>query len=175
MNLFVCHVLAVGSFSSFTCSATFRFTPFRYNRSLRSFHPPHHRTAKPIPSLHYANLHTGFPCPGIPITNTQNIHTVGIAHATPSHPNYLLHYVQSLHLLLPTTQSQLYALFFSAAYYPSLKTKSVSVKNQSLALHRFAIKFAKIVSSAILPNYHLVKDQAKTSSRHSYLHFILYF
>lgn len=167
MNLFVCHVLAVGSFSSFTCSATFRFTPFRYTRSLRSFHPPHHRTAKAILSLHFANLHTAFPCHGIPIAHTQIIHTFGFAHATASHPIHLLYSVQSLHLLFPTAQRQLYALFFSAAYYPSLKTKSVSVKNHSLALHPFALKFAKIVSSAILPNYHLVKDQAKTSSRHS--------
>ncbi len=167
MILFVCHVLAVGSFSSFTCSATFRFTTFRYTRSLRSFHPPHHCTAKPIPSLHYANLHIGFPCHGIPITQSQLFHTFGIAHATTSQAIHLLHFVQSLHLLFPSAQSELYTLFFSAAYYPSPETKSISLENQSLSLHPFALKFAKIVSSAILSNHHLVKDQTKTSSRHS--------
>ena len=124
MNLFVCHVLAVGSFSSFTCSATFRFTAFRYTRSLRSFHQPQHRTAKAISSLHSANLLTGFPCHGIPITSTHCLSTFGIAHPTASHPNHLLHCVQSLHLLLPIAHLQLYALFFSAAYYPSQETKS---------------------------------------------------
>ena len=124
MNLFDCHVLAVGSFSSFTCSATFRFTAFRYTRSLRSFHQPQHRTAKAIPSLHSTNLLTGFPCHGIPIACTHIPYPFGIAHATTSHPIHLLHCVQSLHLLLPYAQEQLYALFFSAAYYPSQHTNT---------------------------------------------------
>ena len=110
-------------FATFT---SLSFTPFR----LRSFHSPQHRTAKAIPSLHYANLHTGFPCHGIPIACTHNPYTFGIAHATTSHPINLLHCVQSLHLPLPAAQRQLYALFFSAAYYPNLNTKSVAVENQ---------------------------------------------
>ena len=153
-------MLAVGSFSSFTCSATFRFTAFRYTRSLRSFHQPQHRTAKAIPSLHSANLLTGFPCPGIPITCPHYPFTFGLAHATTSHPIHLLHCVQSLHLPLPTAQRQLYALFFSAAYYPSLRPKSGSLKNHSFPFNPFALKFAKIVSCAILSYYHLAEVQA---------------
>ena len=124
MNLFDCHVLAVGSFSSFTCSATFRFTAFRYTRSLRSFHQPQHRTAKAIPSLHSTNLLTGFPCHGIPIAYTHNLCHIGIAHAPTSHPIYLLHCVQSLHLLFPFAQYNWYALFFTAAYYPGQNTNT---------------------------------------------------
>ena len=45
-------MLAVSSFTTLIRSATFRFTPFRYTTSLRSFHSPQHRTAKAIPSLH---------------------------------------------------------------------------------------------------------------------------
>lgn len=124
MNLFVCHVLAVGSFSSFSCSATFRFTAFRYTRSLRSFHQPQHRTAKAIPSLHSTNLNTGFPCHGIPIACAHNHCCIGIAHGTASHPIHLLHCVQSLHLLFPSAQYIWYALFFSAAYYPGQHTNT---------------------------------------------------
>lgn len=45
MNLIVGYVLTVGSFSSLTCSVSFRCTTFHYTRSLRSFHQPQHRTA----------------------------------------------------------------------------------------------------------------------------------
>ena len=121
-------MLAVGSFSSFTCSATFRCTTFRYTRSLRSFHQPQHRTAKAIPSLHYANLHTGFPCHGIPIACTHNLCHIGIAHATASQPIHLLLCVQSLHLQLPTAQHIIGMLyFFCVIITPPITELTISI------------------------------------------------
>lgn len=124
------NVPAVGSFTSFTCSAAFRFTPFRYSRSLLSFHQPQHCTAKAIPSHHFAILHTGFSCHAIPLPYTQNQHTVGLSHATTSQPVQLLHSVQSLHLPLPTAQHDIGMLyFFCVIITPPIAQKTVSTSS----------------------------------------------
>ena len=132
MNLFNGNLLAVGSFSSFIRSATFRFSPFHYTTSFRSFHPPKQRTQEKlllsfkeslcfVPLRHLADTskHTAFVW-----RNLQKQSNAFVSAQTPPlHPLQFFSFVQSFHLSFPPHFWNRYSLFFPAIClsHPPLK------------------------------------------------------
>ena len=127
MTLHDCHVLAVGSLSSFIRSATFRFAAFRYTTSLRSFHPPQHRTQeKLLQSFQECQRPVPLRCPfrfanAACCNASQNLQhrATLIGNRTASlHSKQFFSFPQSLPLSFPPHLGKRYVLFFSATCLP---------------------------------------------------------